>query len=100
MHGPVPSYPPQTWKNLPCPTVAGEPALRARLSQLAEKYTEVAGWRRRLAAACAAAGLPPPAPQEAFPLAGGEATVFQVGWQCCAPAAVAALQGGAAALGS
>lgn len=36
---------------------AGEPELRSRLMELAEKFTEVAAWRRRLGVVCAEAGM-------------------------------------------
>ncbi|GAB4817095.1 hypothetical protein N2152v2_004141 [Parachlorella kessleri] len=81
----------------------GEPSLRPRLAELAVRYTDLADWRRRLERVCEAAGkrgggplftcgayfdyealavlrfgLPAPQPVETFPLASGEAVVFEV----------------------
>jgi hypothetical protein len=47
--------------------------------QLAQEWTDLPAWRPRLAAACAAAGLPPPSRRhEWLPLATGTCVVFEV----------------------
>ena len=50
-----------------------------RVWELAERWSEVAAWRPRLAAACRAVGLPPPAHRhEWLPLATGWCVTFEV----------------------
>lgn len=54
-------------------------ALAERVWQLAQQWGDTAAWRPRVEAACATAGLPPPAQRhEWLPLATGWCVVFEV----------------------
>jgi hypothetical protein len=61
---------------------ARQSSLHEEVWQLVQQWTDVPAWRPRLAAACAAAGLPPPrCRHEWLPLATGWCIVFEVGAQ-------------------